>query len=310
MYQRLDFTRYVVVPIWYYCNSKCTFCMVERQIANLPTVEFATFQKMIHNIINEGRYDNLILSGAEVTIFDQLEKYVRYAASFGWFQRIQIQTNARRLANPALTAKLIDAGLNEFFISMHGREEVHDAVTRAKGGYKETLRGFENLRQYPHVNLMTNTVLNTQNFHDLVPLMEMLATWPTSEMHIWNYFPMAQRDTRELLVNLRDFRAVLPQVLDAVRPSGKPLVLKSFPECLSLGDPGIFDNHFPPNLIDNDFWDDFQTNGFGKCAYKAQCSAKICWGLSDAYVKKYGPELDLLTPLSPTGAPLHAAACH
>jgi len=37
----------------------------------LPVVGFEMFQKMIQNIIRDGRYRNLILSGAEITTLKQ-----------------------------------------------------------------------------------------------------------------------------------------------------------------------------------------------------------------------------------------------
>lgn len=293
---RIDFTRYIVVPVWYYCNSKCTFCMVERQLGSLPTVDFEKFKKIVINVINEGKYDCLILSGGEVTTFERLPEYVEYAASFGWFRKIQIQSNGRRLANRDYVRRLVDAGLNEFFISMHGLEEVHDAVTCAKGGYKETIKGIENLAD-AGVKILSNTVLTTQNLHGLVPLMTYLRDLPVREMQIWNYFPMASSDRKNLLVRMEDFLQVLPELLETVRPSGKPLVLKSFPECFGRLVNATFDNNFPLNLIHDDFWDNFGENAFGQCIYKDACSRKTCWGLANAYVEKFGDGSGLLAPI-------------
>jgi MoaA/NifB/PqqE/SkfB family radical SAM enzyme len=294
-YQRIDYQKYVVIPIWYHCNSKCTFCMVEKQMGELPTVDFDNFKRIVSNIVQTGQHENLILSGGEVTTFDQLEKYVAYAGSLGWFKRIQIQTNARRLSNKDYTQRLLDAGLNEFFISLHGLEEVQDAVTEIRGGYRETMRGFEHVAA-AGANIITNTVLTRQNFDGLLPLFEMIAASAATEMHMWNYFPMAGDDSKNLLVNMKDFFNLLPDILAIVERVQKPLVFKGFPECLSLGEPGFFDNRFPLNLIDKAFWDNFDENEFGRCIYKSVCKAKICMGLSKPYRDKFGNEADLLTP--------------
>lgn len=291
---RIDYSCYVVVPVWYYCNSKCTFCMVEKQIGELPKIDFEQFKGVLAGVVAEGRHTNLILSGAEVTTFDQLEKYVAYARSLGWFERIQIQTNARRLMNADFTRRLVDAGLNEFFISLHGLEAEHDLITEAPGGYRETMRGFENLREHD-VNVLTNTVLTKRNFACLLDLYRMITSeLPVSEMHMWNFFPMSGEDRHDLLVDLRKFYTLLPDLLEVIEPSGKPIVFKGFPECLSLGRPGHFDNLFPLNLIDKAFWENFDENRFGNCVHKDRCSSKGCFGLSHAYVKKFGDERDLL----------------
>jgi MoaA/NifB/PqqE/SkfB family radical SAM enzyme len=285
-----------VVPVWYHCNSKCTFCMVERQMGELPTITLPQFEKVIRGVVAGGHYDGLILSGGEVTTFPQLADYLSLASSFGWFRRIQIQTNARKLADADLTRRLVQAGLNEAFISLHGLEEVQDEITEIKGGWRETMQGIDNLAANG-VHLITNTVLTKQNFGNLLPLIETICALPVRELHMWNFFPMAGEDRHDLLVNMNDFFALLPDILAIVERAGKPIVFKGFPECLSLGRPGFFDSKFPLNLIDKAFWDNFDENQFGNCVHKAACSAKGCFGLSGAYVRKFGQESGLLCPV-------------
>lgn len=296
-HRRIDYGRYAVVPIWYYCNSACTFCMVERQLGHLPGISPEGFRRVIETLREEGKYDCLILSGGEVTTFPNLANYVRMASELGWFQTIQIQTNARRLADEAYCRQLIGAGVNEFFVSVHGIGEVQDAITQAPGGFAETRAGIDHIAQ-GGANLITNTVLTRDNFEHLPDLFRYLCKLPVSEMHLWNYFPMAGTDSRNLLVNMKEFYWLLPDLLAIVEAAGKPLVLKGFPECLSLGEPGYFDSQFPVNLIDQAFWDNFDENQFGCCPHRQTCRAKGCFGLSGAYVQKFGPEADLLNPRS------------
>ena len=294
-HERMDYARYAVVPIWYYCNSACTFCMVERQLGHLPGISPEGLLKVLTTLRDEGRYDGLILSGGEVTTFPHLADYVRKAAGLDWFQVIQIQTNARRLADEAYCRSLVAAGVNEFFVSVHGLDEVQDAVTQAPGGFKETWAGIENILACG-AQLITNTVLTRQNVDHLPALFQALCRLPVRELHLWNYFPMAGSDSRDLLIDMKAFHWLLPDLLAIVETAGKPLVLKGFPECLSLGAPGYFDSQFPVNLIDQAFWDNFDENGFGACPHRSVCKAKGCFGLSAAYVEKFGPERDLLAP--------------
>jgi len=76
-------------------------------------------------------------------------------------------------------------------------------------------------------------------------------------------------------------------------------VLKSFPECLSRGGPGFFDSLYPVTLLPDRFWREFSECGFGTCVHRGPCKAWQCWGLSSAYVRKYGDERDLLSPVVP-----------
>jgi hypothetical protein len=77
-------------------------------------------------------------------------------------------------------------------------------------------------------------------------------------------------------------------------------VLKGFPECLSLGPPVFFDNFFPVTVLPDLFWKHFGKSGFGKCFHResGQCAVRSCWGLSSAYIDKYGEERELLRPMA------------
>ena len=298
-YTRVDLTQYVVISICFSCNNDCSICMLSGLKRKFPAIGFDRFKNVIIDIVNSGRFENLILSGAEVTTFNDLDKYVQFAASLGWFKKIQIQTNGRRLSEKGYLRHLIDCGVNEFFISIHGLDDVHDAVTRTSGSFDELAAGLKNLEAYD-VNVISNTVLTKTNLHDMARLMTFLSNERISEIQLWNFFPMERTDTRDLVVSMKDFTEVLPEILSIVKRAGKPLVLKSFPECLSMGEPGFFDSLFPVTVLPDVFWRKFSESGFGTCIYRQreECKAWKCWGLSSAYVQKYGDERNLLKPMS------------
>jgi MoaA/NifB/PqqE/SkfB family radical SAM enzyme len=296
-YARVDLSKYVVISIWFGCNNKCSICMLPAPKAKLPPLGFDRFREVVTDIVRGGSYQNLILSGAEVTTHDELDKYIQFASSFGWFRKIQIQTNGRKLNDKNYLKHLIDSGVNEFFVSMHGLESVHDAVTGVSGSFKETVGGLKNLEAFD-VNVISNTVLTKANFHDIVPLMSFLAKEGISEVHMWNFFPMERSDSRDLILDLKDFVGLLPELLSIMKKAGKAMVLKSFPECLSIGEPGFFDSLFPVTVLPDVFWREFSECGFGACIHRDKCKATQCWGLSTAYIRKYGGERALLSPRS------------
>jgi MoaA/NifB/PqqE/SkfB family radical SAM enzyme len=265
----------------------------------LPVIGFDRFRSVLYQIRNDGRFRNLILSGAEVTTCSDLGEYVQFAASLGWFKKIQIQTNGRRLSDKRYLKHLIDCGVNEFFVSIHGLAEIHDAITRIPGSHRETIDGLKNLEHFD-VNVISNTVLTKKNFNDVSPLFTFLSKERISEIHLWNYFPMERTDTRNLVVSMEDFVKLLPQLMAIAKSPRKALVLKSFPECLSMGEPGFFDSLFPVTVLPDRFWREFSECGFGMCFYreKGECKTRECWGLSSAYIQKYGNEKGLLRPLT------------
>lgn len=294
-YRRVDLTKYVVISIWFGCNNNCSICMLSRLKRRLPPIGFDGFKKAVIRIMSNRRYENLSLSGAEVTTFDALGAYIQFAASLRWFKTIQIQTNGRRLADKEYFKYLVDCGANEFFISIHGLDDVHDAITRRPGSFEQTMTGLRNAQAFD-VNVISNTVLTRANFRDVPRLMSILSKEAVSEIHLWNFFPMENTDSKDLLVGMTDFVQLLPEILSVIKPTGKALVLKGFPECLAMGAPGFFDSGFSVTLLPDMFWQEFAECGFGTCIHRDTCKASQCWGLSAAYIQKYGYERDLLSP--------------
>jgi MoaA/NifB/PqqE/SkfB family radical SAM enzyme len=294
--ERVDLGKYVVISVWFGCNNHCTLCMLSGMRRNLPGLDFDTFRRVTTAIKREGKFENLILSGGEVTTFDDLDKFARFAASLGWFKRIQIQTNGRRLGNKRYLDHLIACGINEFFVSVYGLDAVHDAVTGVPGSFRETLEGLAHLKAYG-VNVISNTVLTKSNVEDIPRLMGFLSRGKVSEMQLWNYFPMERTDSKDLVVSLMDLKGLLHELCPIAEEAEKPLVLKSFPECLPMEPAACVDNMFPVTVLPDPFWRQFSENGFGWCAYRDACASRTCWGLSRAYVGKYGDGRHLLSPL-------------
>lgn len=295
IYRKVDLSEYIVISLWWGCNNNCSICMLSGIDRALPVIGLDSYKKALIDIIDEGRFKNLILSGAEVTTFHDLDRYIQFAKSLGWFKKIQIQTNGRMLQDKEYLNHLIDWGVNEFFVSIHGTEDVHDTITRTRGSFRETMKGLKNLEDFD-VNVISNTVLTKPNSRDIPELMKLLASQKISEINLWNFFPMEKTDSRDFVVSMNDFVQLLPGIQETIRPSGKALVLKSFPECLSIGSPGFFDNGFPVTILPDPFWREFSECGFGRCIYRDRCRSDTCWGLSSAYIHKYGDERDLLSP--------------
>jgi MoaA/NifB/PqqE/SkfB family radical SAM enzyme len=294
---RVDLSTYVVISVWFGCNNNCTTCMLSGMKHRLMPIGFDNFRRVVLDIRQGGGYKNLILSGAEVTTFDDLGRYIRFASSLDWFEKIQIQTNGRRLRDKEYLKQLIDLGVNEFFVSIYGTEDVHDSITRVTGSCRETLEGIRNLEGFD-VNVISNTVLSRTNYDDIPRLMTSLSKEKISEIHLWNFFPMEKRDTGDLLVSMKDFLALLRELIAIMKHGGRPLVLKGFPECLPVGEPAVLDNYFPVTVLPDTFWREFGECGFGRCVHRDRCTSVSCWGLSSAYIGKFGDERKLLSPLS------------
>lgn len=293
---RVDLGKYLVTSLWFGCDNDCSLCMLAGFRQDLPPIGFDRFREVVTEVCRQRQYENLILSGAEVTTFDDLFRYVEFAASLGWFKKIQIQTNGRRLSDRGYLRELVSRGVNEFFVSVHGTETVHDGITRRPGSYRQTMLGIRNLGALD-VNVISNTVMTTANQHDLENIMAVLSAEEISEFHLWNFFPMRAADRRELMVELGQVVALIPRLREMLGPAARPLVLKGFPHCLPAEAGVVFDSWFPVTVLPAAFWKEFDQSRFGDCPYRDRCVDKSCWGLSDAYQCRFGDERKLLRPI-------------
>lgn len=244
------------------------------------------------------KWKGLTLTGAEVTLRPDLPELARRARDSG-FDHVRIQTHGARLSDPHYCRTLVDAGVDEFFVSVAAADAAtHDSITRVPGSFAQTLRGLQNLEEFPGVVSLTNTVVTRRSYRCLPDVVSALAPLRRlAQMEFWAYWPMRETDDLDLIVS---HDAALPFLREAIvraRALGRGVEVKNFPQCL-LGEFGdALDNGQPQLVIDPEFWVQFMRNGFHQCAHRAACGSTQCLGLNTAYVNKYGWQADMLSPL-------------
>ncbi len=202
---------YRIVRVNFRCNQACDFCFVS---THLPTAEDAQVEEAIRGIAERG--GKVVLSGGEPTLNPRLVEYVKLSRSFG-ASDVELQSNAIRLADPALTAALLEAGVNEFFISLHAaRAETSDAITNAPGTFDKSCVGIDELvRQGAAVWL--NFVFCQLNHREFPSYVEMVADrWPQASIVVSFVAPSSDvvPHTPELIPRYRD---VMPDLAEGVK---------------------------------------------------------------------------------------------
>jgi radical SAM protein with 4Fe4S-binding SPASM domain len=86
-----------------------------------------------------------------------------------------LNTNARRLADEKYVQKLLDAGLDHVQITVEScDEQIHNQMMRAKGAFKQTIRGLKNVLA-TRLYVMTNTTMLRTNVHKIPDTLDFLA---------------------------------------------------------------------------------------------------------------------------------------
>src|SRR5262249_6189682 len=136
--------RDLAVTVDFHCNSACTFCIVQEGMNNYRGVPFDRFARIVEENVRSRKYDRVIFTGGEVTLEKSLVQFVELARSSGAFRHVRLQTNGRKLAEAEYTRALVEAGLDEFFVSLHGdTAALHDRITQRPGSFDELIRGLD-----------------------------------------------------------------------------------------------------------------------------------------------------------------------
>lgn len=280
---------YVEMTVHFKCNLKCKHCMIEDTMDRLKPESMDSFRELLETNAREAKWKGLILTGSEVTLRKDLPQLAEEAKQNG-FEHVRIQTHGMRFAKRDYCKELIDAGVDEFFVSVTaGDADTHDHITKVKGSFQKTMQGLENLDEFSNITLLTNTVITALSYQQLPDIVERLSHLNNLvQMDFWTYWPMSEEDDKDLIVSHLD---VLPYLKDAIRLCalhGRAIDLKNFPECLLGDERSVLSNGQPKLMIDQEFWNEFSRNGFHQCIYKDRCTSRECLGLNTAYVRKFG----------------------
>lgn len=301
--------QYVELTVHFRCNLKCEHCMIEGTMDWLKPESQEQFDQLVAYNTRTRRWTGLILTGSEVTLMRNLPDLAR-AARRGGFQHVRIQTHGMRLADHNYCEELIDAGIDQFFVSVCAADAAtHDAITLVPGSFEKTLRGLNQLDTFPNVSILTNTVITQRSYQQLSAVVDRLSHLTRLvQMDFWNYWPMKETDEKNLIVSHLELIPYLKEAILKARLAGRHVEVKNVPECLlgTLGD--ALDNRQPQLFIDPAFWPEFHRNGFNQCVHRPVCGSQQCLGLNTAYITKFGWHEHELQPLAPTQlVGMHAA---
>jgi hypothetical protein len=285
-----------MVTLAFRCNLACRFCMVEDALGVYEGTSLEAFRAAAAEPSRLAGVERIVLSGGEVTLAPELVDYVRLARSLPGVRHVRLQTNATRLADRAWLASLLEAGVDELFVSLHAaRPETCDAITRRAGSLAAILEGMRAIAD-SGATLITNTCVVRPNVGELAEIVELASTFGPRSMEFWSYWPRAHDAGRDdLLVPVGDALPHLVAALDACIARRLPPVVKWFPRCL-LGPYAAYqDDGQPPAILDDRYWDREPEYA---CIYEGVCehAGTRCSGLSVPYVERFGWEEERLRP--------------
>ncbi len=290
--------KYVEITIHFRCNLRCQHCMILDSMKWLTPATEEEFEGLLEENRRERKWTGLILTGSEVTLMPDLPSFAARARASG-FEHVRIQTHGMRLSDPKVCQRLIEAGVDEYFVSLTADEEhLHDEITGVPGSFRKTLAGIRNLDAFAGVKILTNTVVTGLSYRSLPGVVRLLADVKNLvEMDFWTYWPMKETDDSALPVSHLESGPFLREAIRLAEGLGRRVEVKNFPHCLLGSEGHALLNDQPELRIDPRFWTEFHRNGFHQCVYREVCGSKQCLGLNAAYVDRFGWHESDLVPM-------------
>jgi cyclic pyranopterin phosphate synthase len=151
------------------CNNNCIFCMEEDRDARYVT-NSGTTDETVKWILEQNRgCEEVCFTSGEPTVNPRLPQWTNWAKLSG-VHHISVMTNGRALGYEKYARKLVAAGMNRFYVSIHGHEKrLHEGLTRTPDSFVQTVAGLDmvtSLKRYG-VELHTSTVITKRNLPHL-----------------------------------------------------------------------------------------------------------------------------------------------
>ena len=159
------------LAITYRCNNDCAHCYNARE-RDFPELTTAAWKEILDKLWELG-VPHVVFTGGEATLRNDLPELIARAEVNG--QITGLNTNARRMADEKYVAQLVEAGLDHVQITVESCEAgIHDEMMRAKGAFKQTIKGLKNVLNSP-LYVMTNTTMLRTNVDTIPDTLDFLA---------------------------------------------------------------------------------------------------------------------------------------
>ena len=159
------------LAVTYRCNNDCAHCYNARE-RNFPELTTAAWKVILDKLWELG-VPHVVFTGGEATLRNDLPELIAHAEANG--QITGLNTNARRLADEKYVAQLVEAGLDHVQVTVEScNSEIHDAMMRSKGAFKQTIKGLKNVINSP-LYVMTNTTMLQTNIDTIPATLDFLA---------------------------------------------------------------------------------------------------------------------------------------
>ena len=229
----IDLGRRGVTYPTFACNVKCCFCYYYKE-ENREQRSLEEMKREMDEFRNRYRLDYVDITGGEPTVYKRLPELVAYCRSIGLLPTVI--TNGQK---SEMYADLIDAGLEDLLISIHGYREDCDRALNREGAFDRIKKTIEIIKA-KKFGFRTNTTLLNFNYKNLPKLAEEFITMGPRISNFIAFNPHEGTEwSKEGDVDFQpkhsDVAPYLKEAIDRLMAAGIWVNVRYFPLCMLKG---------------------------------------------------------------------------
>jgi MoaA/NifB/PqqE/SkfB family radical SAM enzyme len=274
------------------CNVECDYCTMTRSMRtqNLSKGEIA-------DAIRDGAEKGLkavSFGGGEPTIRKDLVSLVALARDAG-FERIKIQSNGLMYAYPDFVDRLMEAGANQFNISIMGRDRaMYHSIMGAERHFDLVVEGIGNLVRRDAL-VIADVIMKSDTWEKLPDTIGTFADFGVEHFVLWLVsLTDRNKDNLESLVPVSTMRPGIYETFETGRRRGIEVFSRHIPACMLPDYPdhiwNVRQDHILIVTPGSTFWlkdSRITANTFVEGC--EGCAAReTCLGVRRDYLERYG----------------------
>ncbi|MEZ4704208.1 MAG: radical SAM protein [Bdellovibrionota bacterium] len=237
---RRTITKRAVMWLGQTCNLRCYFCyFLDRiEIKTHPEHPFMSLEKaktICKTLREHYGNDSIDIQGGEPTIWPDILSLVSYCHEIGL--EPTLITNALVLEDKERCKQYIDAGINDFLVSVHGIGEVHDRVVQMPGAHVKQMNALRNLRELG-IPFRFNCVMSKPVVNQLPQIAELAVRTGARVVNFLAFNPFEDqakggRRSGSNVPMYSELRPKLNEALDILDDNGVEANVRYLPICMA-----------------------------------------------------------------------------
>jgi MoaA/NifB/PqqE/SkfB family radical SAM enzyme len=217
------------VILGYDCNLACDYCTITPAMRERALPSAAVLAQMRSG--RELDYDRVAFTGGEPSIRSDLLGLIKAARKLGYVD-VKVQSNGL-LFTPGNVARLVDAGVSRFHVSIHTHEPAaYDALVRRPGSYALMEAGLRSVVG-SGVHVVVDMIIKSDTHVRLPAAVEWAAERGVPEIHLW-YVSLTDGNAEhhDSLPPMREAVPHMRQAFAVARARGVEIKSLHVPRCL------------------------------------------------------------------------------